>query len=169
MTTTLTPRQRETYAEEMLAAVRTLQVRYPGRVPGETIATLAEDLIGDGEEPMDVRSAVVHLARAQQHYSEAEFRKYLGEARERRRNAAQVARPQLVATNERSPADTRAGKLVGILIAKALMRDPTGFVGVPEAQLTARQNRLREAMVRAIGEEPSITDEALLARFGRAG
>jgi hypothetical protein len=162
-------RSREDYAAEVTEAVGTLQARFPGRVPAATIALLAEDLCGEGADPRDIRAAVAGLARASSHYDERQLRDHLAAARRRREDAEQAPRLALVASNPRGSSDRRAGDIVARIIARAVMRDPRAFAAVAPEVLTARQNRLRESIQRAIDAEPAVTDAALLERFGRAG
>lgn len=154
---------REARALAMEQAVGTLQARYPGRVPHDTVAALASDLCAEDAHPEHVRAAVSRMARAEEHYSEAAFwSHYRALLRSRVTDA-----PQLAARNPRTSAQERAGLLTARLITRALMRDPRAFAAVPEADLTARQNRLRDALTAAIEGDPSVTDADLLARFGR--
>lgn len=163
----LTPTARAAYAEAMLAAVRTVQVRFPGRVPGETVATLVEDLVGEGTDPRDVRTGVAMLAREAPHYDEAGLRAQIAAARTRREMLEPPpARLQLVARGELTPTQERAGGLTARIIARAIARDASAFARARPEALTRRQQQLREALAAAIEGDPSVTDAELLARFG---
>lgn len=164
---TMTPREREAYAEAVGRAVATLQVRFPGRVPGATVAQLAEDLVGEDADPRDVRTGVAMLARVSAHYDEAGLRAQIAAARARREMLEPPpTRLQLVARGELTPTQERAGGLTARIIARAIARDASAFARARPEALTRRQQQLREALAAAIEGNPSVTDAELLARFG---
>jgi hypothetical protein len=169
--TFLTPRQRDEYAAEVLAACRKIQVRFPSaRIPGESIADLAEALAGESADPRDITIGVSLLARDSSFYDEHQLRERIAVAKKRRlESTGGGAHLQLVASNPRTAADQRAGGIVARLIARAVWQNASAFKGVDPAVLTARQNRLRESIAQAIESESTITDETLMARFGKAG
>lgn len=153
------------YVADVARAVAELHVRYPGRIPEQTTAALVRDLSLAHADPRDIAVAISMLARTSAHYNEALLWDHLRAARNER---TRRDTPALAATNARSPADERAGRIVGRLIVRAIARDARAFAAVKPEAMTARQNALREQIRAVIEAEPTIGDEALMARYGRA-
>lgn len=153
------------YVADVTEAVGELHTRFPGRIPEATTAALARDLCRAHVAAEDVAAAVSFVARTSAFYTEQALWDAIRAARaERMRSSA----PALAAVNARSPADERAGRIVGRLIVRAIARDAKAFATVKPEAMTARQNALRDQIRAVIEAEPTIGDEALMARFGRA-
>ena len=166
-----TAMQRETYALAVLDAARTLQVRFPGRVPHDTIAMLAEDLVGEGVDPRDVREGVRGLARTSSFYDEHLLRLEIGQARERRtmEEARRTPVRALSAANDRDPVDVRAGQIAVQILARAIVTKAAAFRSLPEHAITARMGQIREQVAEAIRADGAVKDVELVRRFGGGG
>lgn len=160
-----TATQRETYALAVLDAARTLQVRFPGRVPHDTISALAEDLVGEGCDPRDVREGVRGLARVSSHYDERILREQIAVARKRRETTAPPSL-RLAVANDRDPIDVRAGQIAVQILASAIATRAAAFRLLPEHAISARMTQIREQAAEAIRAEPQVTDAELVRRFG---
>ena len=163
-----TATQRETYALAVLDAARTLQVRFPGRVPLETIGALADDFVRERLDPRDVAEGVRGLARSSSFYDEHLLRHEIGQARERRtmEEARRTPVRALSAANDRDPIDVRAGQIAVQILASAIATRAAAFRLLPEHAISARMTQIREQAAEAIRAEPQVTDAELVRRFG---
>lgn len=120
----MSQREMHDYAAEMTRAVGTLQARYPGRIPRDTVATLANDFCGERARPEDVREAIARLARASAHYDESALRDHLTAVRKRRELAEGQRRPALPASTQASDvdADVRTRNVLAAIATMALVR-----------------------------------------------
>ena len=160
---------------ELLRELTVIMARSNGLIAESAALAWAHDLEREGLSAADVRAAGLALGR---HIAAPKRGSLRGRVQledivdlaRRARTARLRGGPALAlaATNERDPADVRAGEIVSRLIVRALARDPQRFARVPPEALTARQNALREQIAEVIRAEPQVTDAELMRRFGGA-